>query len=97
MNTLTQTRLTPAGVPTLTSSAPTPGMGAALGSEFVKLTSVRAYKAIAGLTMLVGGFAAFAVIDRHYGIAAGIFAVMVPLFINEVSPIRLTGSFGAIH
>ena len=38
-----------------------PGFGAALRSEWIKLATVRSPRAIAGLTMLVGGFAAFAV------------------------------------
>ncbi len=42
-----------------------PGLGSALGSalrsEVVKLSTVRSFRAIAALTILVGGFAAFAV------------------------------------
>lgn len=47
-----------------TDRAPTgrgPGIAAALRSETVKLTTVRSYRAIAALTVIVGGFAAFAV------------------------------------
>ncbi len=44
-----------------TASGRRPGLTAALRSEAVKLTTVRSYRAIAALTVLVGGFASFAV------------------------------------
>ena len=32
-----------------------------------------------------------------YGISSGIFSFLVPKFINEVSPVALSGSLGAIN
>lgn len=44
-----------------TASGRRPGLMAALRSEAIKLITVRSYRAIAALTVMVGGFAAFAV------------------------------------
>ncbi len=46
---------------TATLGAGSPGLVAALRSELVKLTTVRSYRAIAGLTIVVGALAAFLV------------------------------------
>ena len=32
-----------------------------------------------------------------WGFSAGVFAVIVPMFINEVSPVSYSGSLGALH
>lgn len=64
MTTLTETRpLAGTSRPSATSPLRVgrPGLGAALGSELVKLTTVRSYRAIAGLTVVVGALAAFLV------------------------------------
>lgn len=44
-----------------TLNPPTPGFSDAVRSEILKSTTVRSYRAIGGLTILVGGFASFAV------------------------------------
>lgn len=54
-----------------------PGLRAALHSEAVKLATVRSYRAIAALTVVVGGFAAFAVatlVTDEVVTVAGIFS-----------------------
>jgi uncharacterized membrane protein YiaA len=64
MTTLTTPHLDEATIQTAahrTATGRRPGLTAALRSEAVKLTTVRSYRAIAALTVMVGGFAAFAV------------------------------------